>query len=386
MNSRNTITFSKFGSMGRLGNQVLQWVAMKGIANRYGHDLTLPKWKYSKYFDNPPKEGIVDCARQIKEPAYHYSTGWLEDIQSNTDISGWLQSPKYYEPHHVPKFIEWFKKDVKNKFQVYNKPTIAISIRRGDFVNNWRYNNLQITYYISALLSLHDWKNKNIVFFSDDLQYCKLHFECLPNAFFADELSDIEQLCAMSMCDEFIISNSTFSYCGALLSGKPTVLRPRWIFSEKYRQEHSEKDYWPEDWQVHDDHRIDLKDVTFTIPVFYDHTDRKQNLNLSLCLLQRHFESNYIIGEQGSKEFGYMSAFSSYRWFDLPHFHRTKMLNDMCRMADTPIIINWDADNIIPPMQMYLAVEQVRSGAHMVYPFDGRVARMPRHEWFKRME
>ncbi len=62
------------------------------------------------------------------------------------------------------------------------------------------------------------------------------------------------------------------------------------------------------------------------------------------------------------------------------------MLNDMAMKAETPFIANWDCDVIVPPMQLYLAVEELRNGADVVYPFDGRFARMDRGTWFPRIE
>jgi hypothetical protein len=209
---------------------------------------------------------------------------------------------------------------------------------------------------------------------------------------FAEGLSDIEQLCLMTQCTDYILSNSTFSFCGAYLSEwaeGAKVIRPVQNFSDEFHDRgYSEKDYWPEEWTIfdHRDYKVDLNDVTFTIPVKLDHEDRRKNLNLSLCLLQRDFASNYIVGEQGGNQFEYISKYARYINYPYDQFHRTKMLNEMAKAAETPYIVNWDADMICPPMQLYLAVEALRKGEDMVYPYDGSFARVPRLQWFKKME
>lgn len=58
----------------------------------------------------------------------------------------------------------------------------------------------------------------------------------------------------------------------------------------------------------------------------------------------------------------------------------------MAIAADTPFIANWDADVIIPPMQIYLSVLRLKEGQDMVFPYDGRFARLPRELWFKPIE
>jgi hypothetical protein len=407
---------------GRLGNSLFQIASCCGIAKEHNAEYGFPEWAYEKYFENPlPK--ITGRFTEVKEAGYHYTPFVLN---SDTNIRGWLQTEKYWENHKAEvlaqmKFKADFIESVKAKLPVdETRQTIGISIRRGDFVGNPNYYQLPITYYILALIeNFPDWEKYNIVFFSDDIGYCKVNFECMHNAYFAENMTDIEQLCLMSqICDHYIISNSTFSRWGAYLGenridkfttkvdnfevtiesglearkfiGKETkVIRPFKNLAGNLENQNSEKDYWPERWTVfeHEGKKIDLSKFTFTIPVFMDHHDRKQNLELSVCLLQRFFETKIIIGEQGAKKFKYMEQYTNYHYFDnMAVFHRTKMLNEMCRMADTPYVVNYDCDVILPPMQMYMALKALENGADMVYPYDGRFARVPRVQWFHKIE
>jgi SAM-dependent methyltransferase len=383
------ITYLK--SKGRLGNKLFQVQSLLGLAEKYGHELKLPKWELMHYFDIdiPEFTGGVNC-KGIREPNFHYDPDfWQEQLTKhpNVDILGWLQSEKYFGSKKL-RFKEQYKKEVLSRFN-FTKPTIAISVRRGDFVGNPSYYQLPISYYIGALLEhFPNYNEYDLVFFSDEPAYIKAHFGCLENAHFP-KLSPIEQLILGSQLDNYIISNSTFSWHMAYMNeGKGKVIRPFKNLSGPLAAIHNEKDYWPERWIVyeHEGKKIDLKDVTFTVPVSFDHPDRKQNLDLSLCLLQRDFDTNVIIMEQGGEKFQYVKEWARYEKFEGADFHRTKMLNQMAAMAETDIVVNWDADTFLPPMQILQAVERIRDGADMVYPFDGRSARVPRVGNFGKLE
>lgn len=406
------ITFDKFGRHGRLGNQLFQYAAMIGIAKRYGATLTLPAWCYSKYFVGFPMQP-GGTFQTVQEPTYHF-TEFCDglDFSKNINFHGYFQSEKYWkdslpEVKAALQFKTEYKNAVRNKYKdALSRPTIAISIRRGDFVGNKNYAQLSIDYYFSALMKFFPlWtQSHNVLIFSDDMDYCKIHFGGFHNVYFAQNNPKwldkanywlenpyaIEQLCLMSMCNNFILSNSTFSWWGAYMAqlNNPDccVIRPLRNLEGNLKQ-HSIKDYYPERWMSHDDERIDLSDVTFTIPVSYDHKDREENLSLNVCMLQRSFKTNIIIGEQGTKQFEKFAAYTGfYIGFPYKEFHRTKMLNQMAHEARTPIVVNWDADVFISPLQVWKAVELIRHGkADFVYPYDGRFARVPRTN-FKRLE
>lgn len=373
------ITFNRLGTLGRLGNQLFQIASVSGIALKNGFSYAFPEWKYSEYFENPlPKTNIKKPTKT--EKTYHYTAV----NKDNVSYDGWYQSSTYWSGHEA-EIKEQFKLKPLVEFPFSNeKETICISIRRGDFVGNKNYYQLPINYYILSLLEhFPNFEDYNILFTSDDIPYCKVHFECLPNAYFAEGKSDIEQLYLMTKCDHFIISNSTFSWWGAYLGEKENskVIRPFKNICGYLEQRNSEKDYWQKNWIVfeHEGKRIDLTDFTFTIPVFIDHRDREENLNLTLQTLSRDFKTNIIIGEQGQETIDIIGP--EYRFFDYKVFHRTKMLNEMALMATTKYVVNYDCDVVLPPMQFVLAKRELEKGADFVYPYDGRFARVPRN-WY----
>lgn len=117
----------------------------------------------------------------------------------------------------------------------------------------------------------------------------------------------------------------------------------------------------------------DLSDVTFVIPVKYDHPDRLVNTRLVVAFLRKWFNTTIIIGEQGPRrEFeGLKKDGVKYMYFPDGPFHRTKFINEMVKASTTPFIFNWDADVIIPVAQINMAVGLLRAGYDFVYPYDG---------------
>lgn len=386
----NNISFSRLGSYGRFGNQLFQIASCMGMGNAF-----FPDWNYEKYFINTLPHGEM-FKNIVKETNFNWYD-WRLKKNENYDILGYLQSEQYFL-HIKDKIKEQFTlkpeviQSAKEKLpaEVWQKETILIQVRRTDYINCPHYYNCPITYYIQALIEhFPDWQNMNLVFISDDIDYCRVNFECCPNAYFADVI-DIEQIAIAGLCDHYIIANSSFGWWASWLGEKPhsKIIHPGRLHAGKLLEKTNESDYWPERWInfKRDEYKLDLTDVTFTIPVFGDHPDRKQNLDLSVCILQKYLDTNIIVGEQGGNKFEYHKQWATYINFDLKYFHRTKMLNDMAIEAQTPYIANWDCDVIVPPMGIYLTALKLRQGADMVFPYDGRGARLPRVPWFKEIE
>lgn len=390
------ITYSKLGGprRGRLGNHLFQIASTIGLALKYGHEFTFPDWKYNQFFENPLPTGGRFEAWEVPEAAFTFQEeAQLADRSENFDVDGWRQTERYWEGEEQyirNQFL--FKVDMlmillKQWQKALERPAIAISVRRGDFVGNQNYAQIPPRYYVLGLLKgIPDWQKFNVIIFSDDMDYCRVHFSGLSNVHFADG-TDIEQLALMTLCHHFIISNSTFSWWGAWLGEDEgsIVIRPPKNFAGPMAAANNEIDYWPARWRIMDYRieKIPLQDVTFTIPVLIDHVHRSQNLDLSVRHLVENFDTNVIVAEQGRqpKASSIKTLVKYYHWPELEFFHRTKMLNDMARLATTPIIVNWDCDVFIPIIQIWLAAELIRNGADMVYPYDGQFARVPR-TWY----
>jgi len=294
------ITFSKIGKKGNLGNQLFQIASTIGLANKNNSEFSFLLWKYQNSFKNrlPRLDDELSNFVNLEEKEYHFHE-WNFGAK-NYDISGWLQTEKYFDKEltkHYFDFSDSLKEKVRRLYnEAFEKRTILISIRRGDFVNHKDYFQLPIDYYLNSLAAFFpNWNSCNLIILSDDINYCKYHFSFLENVFFGDGLNEIEQLCLGAMCNDFIISNSTFSWWTAWLGEKSDskIIRPFKNFDGQKSKELDDKDYFPERWMKynHLNKKIKLKDLVFSV------NSGKNQEEIRLYLLN-YFEAEFVLNEK----------------------------------------------------------------------------------------
>lgn len=250
------IIFKSLGRKGNLGNQLFHIASTIGIAQKNGHKFVFPNWDYAIYFNY--HFPFVEANSNIKfvqviEKAYSFQEWNLDN--GNYDVNGALQSEKYFESAFTKQLFEFKADFLKGLLEKYNylfyKKTIFISVRRGDFVYHSHYYQLPYQYYFLALKeNFTDWKERNLIFMSDDINYCKFHFSFLKNAFFLENLSAIEQLAISSAGQDFIISNSTFSWWVAWLGEKKDskIIRPLKNFRGLFAELNDDSGFFPSRW------------------------------------------------------------------------------------------------------------------------------------------
>lgn len=104
------------------------------------------------------------------------------------------------------------------KEQIVCKESVAIHIRRGDYVRINGHVVEPMEYYEKALSKVQG----NLFIFSDDLSWCRANFK---NAIFVD-LEDYLAFDLFRRCKYQIIANSTFSLWAALLGSAEVVINP----------------------------------------------------------------------------------------------------------------------------------------------------------------
>jgi hypothetical protein len=269
------LTYSKIGKKGNLGNQLFQIASTIGLANKNNLEFGFLDWKYQNSFINKlPTFSCSNDKMTVVEEKYYNYYDWNLEKNQYYDLSGWLQTEKYFDialTKHYFQFKENFINGIREKYsKAFSKKTILLSIRRGDFINHKDYFQTSIKYYLNSLeFFFPDWESNNLIILSDDINYCKFHFSFLNNTFFGDGLSAIEQLCLGSLCDDFIIGNSTFSWWSAWLGEKKNskIIRPLKNFIGDKSLESDDKDYFPERWikYNHLNDKIKLNNIDFYI-------------------------------------------------------------------------------------------------------------------------
>ena len=118
-------------------------------------------------------------------------------------------------------------------------------MRRGDYINNNAYQQLNMDYYTKAMQMIG---SKEYYVFSEDITWCKQHFKG-SNITFIDDINPVNSLSLMASCSNNIIANSTFSWWGAWLNKLPNkiVIAPSKWFGPALSH-HNTKDILPKEW------------------------------------------------------------------------------------------------------------------------------------------
>ena len=280
------LAFNNIGSLGRLGNQMFEYAALRGISAKHGYEWMIPppenkgieNYSLHECFKLSPdrKEGVVDC-QYVQEPHFHFSEEIYEKCPDNVSLHGFFQSWKYFDnvEDELKKdytFHEGISEPCKEMMQELDgKEPIMLHVRRGDpnltdprgF--KWSYTQcgsmhpVQTIEYYEKALSKFDAKQPVIVF-SDSVEWVKQQEFFSGDRFMISEPEDkyadgsftpYADLCLMSLCSHAIIANSSMSWWGAWLIANPDkkVIAPKMWFGPAYADKNTKDLYCP-NWIV----------------------------------------------------------------------------------------------------------------------------------------
>ena len=250
------ISFNNLNYMGRLGNQMFQYAGLRGLAAHKGYQYSLP----ISDFD------LINCFKIPSTPQnnnthtvyadkFEFSLDFFNNCPDNVDVHCFFASEKYFK--HIENEIRndfTFKDKIQEKSIKYYRDleineSLAIHIRRGDYLENTtRFVNLSLDYYSNAL----DFFDKKIpvIIFSDDPEWCSKQDLFKNKRFIISNLKDgFADLSLMSMCDYHIIANSSYSWWGSWLAKSKKVIAPNQWFTGEYAHLNT-KDLYLSTWIV----------------------------------------------------------------------------------------------------------------------------------------
>jgi predicted glycosyltransferase involved in capsule biosynthesis len=134
---------------------------------------------------------------------------------------------------------------------------------------------------------------------------------------------------------------------------------------------------------------FDLNDVSFLIPYRYDSEARLRNLKLVTKYLKKNFSCHIMCTENAKTRTFFDSGIDHYTFQEnqLETFHRTKILNEMCRATSRSIICLYDTDVFLTPNQYINATQAIRTNhVDMVYPYDGRFYNIENEEYLNKFQ
>ena len=273
---------------GGLGNQMFQYAAGRSLALKNKTPIKLFTHKLSRNWHRSYVLNCFNIDEQVvsknetdkllknkscfvyKEIPGGFNKNFFE-IKENVFLKGYWQSEKYFKDNALllrKEFTFKIEPSEKNKNlieQIRNCESVAIHVRRGDFITihkaNARYGGIcDMSYYQKCLNYIKETVSNPVFFiFSDEPKWVqenlkpegkavyvthnsgRKHFKWENNYYFRNSLilfknlfpdKSYEDMRLMSNCKHFIIANSSFSWWGAWLGNHPDkiVCTPsRWI-------------------------------------------------------------------------------------------------------------------------------------------------------------
>lgn len=210
---------------GGLGNQMFQYAAGMGVAERLQEALFLDNTFYNQHKQRQYELGLFPISAKIANrtstPILEKGFRYQEISQSGTMIGYW-QSEKYFE-HIADKIRQEFalpKHDIDSDM-------VAVSVRRGDYLALGDvFNILDEEYYADAREVFPD---STFVVFSDDPEWCEKHLDWADIVVKGNPA--IVDLALLASFKNHIIANSSFAWWGAWLADGDTVVAPREWFT-----------------------------------------------------------------------------------------------------------------------------------------------------------
>lgn len=236
------------GYTGWLGNEMFQYAALRALGLREDHEIGFPKKSPNLHdiFNIVPDPGqfeVGSLISHIMEPNFHY-TEMPKLLSTNTLLSGYFQSYKYFKP---------YEKEIREDF-TFKEPIgkvediASIHVRRGDYLElEDHHPTCELSYYMDAIDEFP--LDTQFKIFSDDIEWCKDHMFS-DRYTFSEGLSAQEDMQLMSKCSRgHIIANSSFSWWAAWLNPnkeKIVVYPSKWFGPAKIG--YDTKDLCPKKW------------------------------------------------------------------------------------------------------------------------------------------
>ena len=259
------IGFNHLGIVGRLGNQMFQYASLRGIAHSLGYEFTIPEsdfadeWNDHQLFDafklpHLKHRGRVPD-RFLQERQFNFDAALLEKCPDDVSLYGYFQTEKYFE--HIADSIRedyTFHDEVQSNCEETMDGmdnAISLHVRRTDYVQKSQdHPPCPLDYYEEALS--HFDKDRQVIIFTDDIAWCKGQRIFQPERFLISEtMNNVYDMCLMTLCSDYIIANSSFSWWGAWLSknSNAKVIAPkRWFGNNGYTAKNNTVDICPDHW------------------------------------------------------------------------------------------------------------------------------------------
>ena len=263
------VTFHKLGELGRLGNQLFQYAALKGLASKNGYTAKIPNPQTMNWHGQTSllDRFNIDCEyltqddmntleNLYEEPTWEKYDDNFFNIPDNTTLEGFFQSTFYFE--HIsdqikkeltPKdeYLNKGKQYIELLRDKYNCEIVSVHVRRGDNMTNGQTELIEAfntgglyEQYFKNAKKVFEGKNIKFLIFtggqrfnednSSDIDWCKQFFKG-DEFIYSEGAEQIDDFCRILNCDHSILSHvSSFGWWAAYVNPNPNkiVVAPKY--------------------------------------------------------------------------------------------------------------------------------------------------------------
>jgi hypothetical protein len=260
---------------GRLGNQLFQYAAALGLAERLGREVLADRsaiadrlYGLDAFAITAAFAGRDQVPANIRRSRLLARLGWPSSIDHRYEKRSRFEN--FFNTSVSPIFLDGFWQSeryflhctglVRNAFRfrhpaegrngqfldhIRSSNSVSIHVRRGDYVQDpaaaKRYYICPIGYFEDAFSTIQKKTNQDLTvfLFSDDPEWAQTHLKIDARTVAVtgnDGDTAHEDLRLIAHCKHHVISNSSFSWWGAWLMEQPdsiTVAPPRWFIDPK---------------------------------------------------------------------------------------------------------------------------------------------------------
>ena len=228
--------------LGRLGNQMYEYISVWAIAKKTGHEPYIPSCmiqELGKIFQNltiPPLSYLTHCT--IEKYPIQVQADMIDHFNGSMLLPSYAQIPKYIAPlvSEVQQIFQ-FKEHIVEESQrilhsvskgVRNITYVGVHVRRTDYNGHltllYLASMVKPNFFLRQMNVLRN-KYKPIMFvvLSDDPEWCEreLHGD---DVVVIRNKSPEQDLAIMAACNHSIIDYGTYGMWGAILSGGDTFV------------------------------------------------------------------------------------------------------------------------------------------------------------------
>jgi hypothetical protein len=267
------ITFKTLGEAGDLGSQMQQYASLYAIAKASGKDIIFPESSVSRGYGFKFANLVeLPINTQPDEFFRHFTDVRPDDSvlvdkamfnlnnSTNYNVINRFDLFKYWYESCKDDIMQWpWNRDREAQAQIafqklpQDKELVAIHVRRGDYLlpQHNHFCRLDVDYYGKALEPyIAELENYHFVIFSNDIEWCKDNLIEGDMVTFIEPGNDCEDLILMSLCNHFIIANSSYSWWAAFKSKSPNkkVTCPTNYLNSFSAWAHVNSNYYPPTW------------------------------------------------------------------------------------------------------------------------------------------